>query len=502
MDLLTVPAVADQIARIRAAQPAWEQLAVRRRLTPVRALRRLVADECDALCEPAQRELGKTPEETIAGDLLPLADACLFLEREADSLLRPRRVPAAQRPLSLWGQSDRVYRRPRGVVGVIGTWNYPLLLNGVQIVQALAAGNGVLWKPSEVAPGCAESLYGLFRKAGFPDGLLQRMDSSREAGQALVEAAVDHVVFTGSAAVGRRIAARLGERLVSCTLELSGCDAMFVLHDADVNLAAAAAWFGATLNRGQTCIAVRRAFVQRSVYPAFCDRLKELASAAVPVKLALPSQARLAERLVAEALADGGRLVASPSPPNPLPQGERGERNGDPACFTPTVVVDARPNLALCREPSFAPILAVIPFDALDDALDWNGRCPYGLGASIFTRDGGKAESLAALLPAGMVAVNDVVAPTTHPATPFLGVGDSGWGATQGAEGLLEMTTAQVVSRRGGTFRPHYDLAAGKDTAKQSDLLRGLLESGHASTVGRRWRGWRRLLAALWRGAS
>ena len=162
MDLTTLPTAAEQIERIRAAQPAWERQSVRQRLRPVRALRRLVTDECDALCQTARRELGKSPEETIAGDLLPLADACLFLEREADHLLRPRRVPTAQRPLSLWGQSDRVHRRPRGVVGVIGTWNYPFLLNGIQLVQAITAGNGVLWKPSEVAPAARRACMACF----------------------------------------------------------------------------------------------------------------------------------------------------------------------------------------------------------------------------------------------------------------------------------------------------------------------------------------------------
>ena len=489
MDLITVPTIAEQVECIRAAQPAWARLPVQERLRPVQALRRLLADECDALCEAARRDLGKSPEETIGGDVLPLADACLFLEREAAHLLRPRRVPAAQRPPSLWGQSDTVHRRPRGVVGVIGTWNFPFLLNGVQIVQALTAGNGVLWKPSEVAPACAEALYGLFHRAAFPDGLLQRTEATREAGQALTEAAVDHVVFTGSAAVGRRVAARLGERLISCTLELSGCDAMFVLADADLPMAARAAWFGATVNRGQTCIAVRRAFVHRSVYPAFCQRLKELAAAATPMKLALASQAQQAAGLVREAVADGGRLLAPAAPPN-----------GDPALVTPAVVVDARPDSALCREASFAPVLVVIPFDSLDEALNMSGRCPYGLGASIFTRDPAKAAGLAALLPAGMVTVNDVVVPTTHPATPFGGVGDSGWGVTQGAEGLLEMTTPQVVSVRGGRFRPHYDMAAGKGAENQGELLRGLMESAHAPTAGRRLRGWRRLLGALWRG--
>ena len=195
-----------------------------------------------------------------------------------------------------------------------------------------------------------------------------------------------------------------------------------------------------------------------------------MALTAVPVKLVLASQARLAERLVREALADGGRLLAPIAPPN-----------GDPASFMPTVIVDASPDSALCREASFAPIMAVIPFDALDDVLDRNDRCPYGLGASVFTRDVHRAEALAALLPAGMVTINDVIVPTAHPATPFGGVGDSGWGVTQGAEGLLEMTTAQVVSRRGGAFRPHYDLAAGKSAEKQGDLLRGVLESGACS---------------------
>ena len=479
-------AVGDRIERIRSAQPAWERLSVRERLRPVRGLRRLLADHHADLCEAVRSELGKAPDETLAAEVLPLADACLFLEREAAHVLRPRRVPAAQRPLWLWGQSDTVHRRPRGVIGVIGTWNYPLMLNGVQIVQALTAGNGVLWKPSEVAPASAAALHSLFARAGFPDGLLQSMEATREGGQALTEAAVDHVVFTGSAAVGRRLAARLGERLISSTLELSGCDPMFVLADADLPMAARAAWFGFTLNRGQTCLSVRRVFVHRSAYPVFCDLLKSLASAAAPMKLALASQARQAEQLVSEAVADGGRLLTPPAAPN-----------GDPTAFAPAAVADARPDSKLCHEASFAPVMAVLPFDALEEALDANGRCPYGLGASVFTRDVRKASALAALLRAGVVTVNDVIVPMAHPATPFGGVGESGWGATQGPEGLLELTTPQVVSVRRGTFRPHYELAPGGNAAKQGELVRALLESGHGSTFVRRGRGWRRLLAAL-----
>src|SRR5262249_11009901 len=160
------------------------------------------------------------------------------------------------------------------------TWNYPLYLNGTQMVQALAAGNAVLWKPSEVAPASAAALHSLMIRAGFPAELCPMLEATREAGQALTDAAIDHIVFTGSATTGRAIARKLGGRLISSTLELSGCDALFVLEDAAVSLAARAAWFGATLNRGQTCLAVRRAFVQRPVYTAFAEALRELAARA------------------------------------------------------------------------------------------------------------------------------------------------------------------------------------------------------------------------------
>jgi acyl-CoA reductase-like NAD-dependent aldehyde dehydrogenase len=479
--------LAEPIQRCRTRQAEWARLTVAERLRPVKAFRRLLVEECDRLCAAVGRDLGKTAEETLAGDVLPLADACRFLEREAARLLRPRRVPAGQRPLWLWGQSDQVHRRPRGVVGLIGTWNFPLLLNGVSLLHALTAGNGVVWKPSEVAPASADALFGLLQRTGFPADLVHLLEATREAGRELAEADVDHVDFTGSSATGRVLAATLGGRLVSSTLELSGCDALFVLDDADVDLAARAAWFGATLNRGQTCLAVRRALVQRSLYPAFLDRLRPLVTAAPPVRLALPAQAEQAERLVEEALAEGAHLL-HPAPAAPA----------EPGLCPPRVVADARAEMALCQEASFAPLLAVLPFDTDDEALGMDAHCPYGLGASVFTRQPRRAAALAARLRTGMVAVNDVIVSTAHPATPFGGRRASGWGVTQGAEGLLEMTVPQVVSVRGGRYRPHYDLAPGRNV-DQGDLLRAFLDLGHGPTFGRRLGGLIGLVRALWR---
>ena len=468
----------------RVEQQRWQQLSIRERLRPIRALRRLLVTEADALCAAAREDIGKSAEEVLGGEVLPLADGCRFLQHEAAGVLHARRVSFWSRPLWLWGQRDTIHRRPRGVVGIIGTWNYPILLNGVQIIQALAAGNGVVWKPSEIAPASAQALFALLGKAGFPPGLVQMLPATREGGPALVEADIDHLVFTGSAAVGRHIAARLGERLISSTLELSGCDPMFVLPDADVDLAADAAWFGAMLNRGQTCIAVRRVFVHRSLYGELLRKLEPKAAAAAPVRLALAGAARQAERLIADALARGGRL---------LPQTTSVSSAG--AEIRPTVIVDATPEMEVFREASFAPLLTLLPFDDVGDALKMDAECPYGLGASVFTRQPRQADEIAGRLRCGMVTVNDVLVPTAHAATPFGGLRESGWGVTQGAEGLLEMTVPQVVSVRSGTDRPHFKSASGPGS--QEGLVRGLLQLCHGKGLRERWRGLRQVIAAF-----
>jgi len=319
---------------------------------------------------------------------------------------------------------------------------------------------------------------------------VQLLQATREAGRELAESAVDHVVFTGSAAVGRRLAARLGERLVSSSLELSGCDAMFIFPDADLELAARAAWFGATVNRGQTCIAVRRVFVPSSHYSTFLELLRPLAAAAQPVQLVRPEQVREADQLVRQALADGARLLEQPAC-----QAGAGE---DKRMF-PQVVVDARPEMALCREAVFAPVMTVISYVKLEELLSLDGLCRYGLGASVFSRNAVRAARWAARLRAGMVTINEVIVPTANPATPFLGRRESGWGVTQGAEGLLDMTVPQVISTSTSTFRPHYERAGGAESAS-AGLVRGLLAWKHAASLRRRWLGFRQILKTLWRG--
>lgn len=487
---MTLPFAAET-ETLRAAQRNWAARSVPDRVRPAREFRHLLADHADALAAAVADDVGRHPGEVVATDLLPSASAAKFVVSAAAGLLRPRRVGG--RPLWLIGCRDVVHRRPHGVVGLIGTWNYPVFLTAVPLLHALVAGNAVLWKPSELTPRTADLLHDLFAKAGFPADLIARVPGTREAGPQLAEADVDFVHFTGSDGVGRKLAARLGERLIPSALELSGVDAVFVLPDADVALAARSAWYGATLNAGQTCMASRRAFVHRSGYPKFVDALRPLVEGASSAWLATPGQVEQTDRLLADAARTGADVLQKPHPPADVPDPERA---GVRSPVRPAAVLNATPDLAVCREASFAPLLAVIPFEDVQQLVEMHDRSPFGLTAAVFTADPKAAADLAAKLRVGAVVVNDVIVPAAHPGTPFGGRRSSGWGVTQGAEGLLQMTAPQVVSTRGGRFRPHVDAGLTGDPAA-FDVARGALRLTHGRTLIERWRGLRQLVGGL-----
>lgn len=461
----------------RAVQIPWAARPLADRLRPVRELRALLVERRSTLTTAIEADVERPPAEVTATDLLPSASACKYLLTDARRVLKDRR--AGRTPLWLAGSTDVVVRRPRGVVGVIGTWNYPLFLNLVPVVHALTAGNAVLWKPSENTPRFAAAFADLLAAAGYPPGLVQTLPATRDAGPHLAEADIDFLHFTGSEAVGRKLAARLGERLIPSVLELSGCDALVVLPDANVRLAARAAWYGLTLNKGQTCLAVRRMFVHADVRAAFVAELRTLAVAARPQRLLQPGQVAQAQRLLAEAA--GRETIAAPGTP--------GDRE-----FAPTVVLDATPDLGVCREAIFAPLAALLTFRTADELLALDAQCPYGLGCSLFT-DGDFAD--AARLRVGVVTRGDAIVSTAHPATPLTGRGASGWGSTQGDEGLLEMTVPQVLSARSGSFRPHLD--AGLDPRPgDGAIVEGVLRLTHGRGLRERVRGLTQMVRGVW----
>ena len=466
------------LSAVRFAQPAWGAADLDARLAVVRRLRRLIARDAVGLSAAVGERPGRAPGETLALEVLPLADACRFLEREAAALLAPRRLGGKGRPAWLFGTKAEIRREPLGVVLVIAPSNYPLFLPGVQIVQALTAGNAVLVKPALECAAPMEALAALLQEAGLPDGLLGLLDTSVEAARNAVATGVDKVVLTGSAATGRRVLTDLARHLTPATMELSGNDAVFVMPGADLDLTVKALAYGLRLNGGATCIAPRRVFVDRELAQELERRLTPLVEAMPPVAVSEPVRRQVA-RLVEEAVAAGCRPIG------------RLLRPDEPE-MAPILIADAVPELGLLREDIFAPVLSLVPVAGAEDALAAATQCPYALGVSIFGAEQ-EALALAGRVKAGSVTINDLVVPTADPRLPFGGRGSSGFGVTRGAEGLLEMTAVKTVSLRTGSFRPHYDPPTPADITLMADYI----AAAHGD--GARWPAVKRVLRGLMR---
>lgn len=361
-------------------------------------------------------------------DLVPLLSSCKWHERHARRVLRPQRIRGA----SVWqiGQRHRLRREPLGSVGIIATWNYPVQLIGVQMVQALVAGNRIFVKPSERCPRTQARLIEIASDAGLPEGTLRVLDATREAGAAMLrDEPLDHLVFTGSTAVGREIAAALGPRLIPSTLELSGRDSALVLGDADVRLAARSIGAAVRLNAGQTCMAPRRVLVDASV----ADELAKLLEAEV---------------------AKGGMITDC-------------DGNQTRATVERCLASDE-----LVAGDHFGPSIAVVSCDSVERMLDVHRSVGQHLATSVFTSDTVRAHELAGRLGAGTVTINDAVIPTAHPGAPLPALGGSGWGLSRGELGLLAMTRPVHVSRTSRRMRVPTDPPSKKQVEQVTKFVR------------------------------
>jgi acyl-CoA reductase-like NAD-dependent aldehyde dehydrogenase len=432
-------------ALARRKSEEWASAPIRARLAPMGRLRRLIGARAAGLAESLgpRRPLA----DTLAAEVLPLAEAARFLHRRAERILAPRRLGLAGRPLWLAGVAAEIRRDPMGAVLVLAPSNYPLFLPGAQILQALAAGNAVCVKP---APGCAapmRALAALLAEAGLPEGVLQVLDDSAAAGIAASHAGFDHIVLTGSAETGRRVLEAAAGTLTQTTVELSGNDAVFVLPGADLDLVAACLAYGMRLNDGATCIAPRRVFIPRALAAGLESRIVAALAALPPPAIPPAIAARLAT-LAAEAEAMGARRL-----PGPI-----------------MALADARPEMRLLQQDVFAPWMALVAVADTAEALSAAAACPYALGAAIFGPEAA-ARALAPRVPAGSVCVNDLIVPTADPRLPFGGRGMSGFGVTRGAEGLLGMTRMRAISVRRGSLRPHLDPAQSADAGRMAGLV-------------------------------
>jgi acyl-CoA reductase-like NAD-dependent aldehyde dehydrogenase len=409
-----------EVRSARKTQVQWAAVPLAERLRLLRSVRHRLAERAEEIVQSVTSRTGRPEAEVLSSEVIPLADACRFLEREAPRILAPRRLGSEGRPAWLGRVEVEVRREPLGLVLILAPANYPLFLPGVQALQALAAGNAVLWKPGRGGFAAARAFADLTVLAGLDWRLIQVLPDDEAAGRAAVAAGPDKVFLTGSAATGREVLAEAGRRLIPTVAELSGCDALFILPGASAShreRAAQAIRFGLTLNGGTTCIAPRRVFVPRALAPELEERLAEL-----------------------------------------LPEVE----------------------------------VSLVPVAGMEEALEIASRCAYALGASVFGPEE-EARALAGRVRAGVVTVNDVIVPTADPRVPFGGRGESGYGATRGAEGLLEMTAAKAVAVRRGRWLPHLEPRQPGD----EELFKGWLAAAHGDGLGARVAGAVRLARAM-----
>jgi acyl-CoA reductase-like NAD-dependent aldehyde dehydrogenase len=464
----------------RAAQAIWAATSLRERVLVLRRARESAAVRAAELARLAAEPRSRPVAEVLTSEVLPLLEACRFIERNAERLLATEKLGGKQRPLWLHNVEAEIRREPFGLILVIGASNYPLLLAGVQAIQALAAGNAVLLKPGRGGGAVANSLRDILVAAGLLPDLLTVLDESAAAAEEAITTGVDKIILTGSADTGRAVLNAAAERLTPVIAELSGCDAFLIREDADLDLATRALLFGLRLNGSATCIAPRRVFVARRL----AERLEaQLASALGDSPRAVASSAVAAKLrpLLSGALDAGATLLTGSY-----------SRSEDEPLELPLVLTGCRTGMQLLQEDVFAPVLSLVIFDTDEEAVAQIRCCSYALGAAIFSRDTAVARQLGTAIPAGFITINDVIFPTADPRLPFGGRRKSGFGVTRGCEGLLEMTQVKVITTTRGRSRPHFDPPG----AAEEQLFLAWIDASHGRRVGR-WRALRRLWSAL-----
>jgi acyl-CoA reductase-like NAD-dependent aldehyde dehydrogenase len=435
--------VTEAVARARAAQPAWEALGFAERGRILRRVQKWTLDNAERIIATIVAENGKTYEDAQLAEVSYAASAFGFWAKNAPEFLADEKVRSAS-PFVL-GRKLVVRYAPVGVVGVIGPWNYPLTNSFGDCIPALAAGNSVVLKPATLTPMTSMLMAEGLRECGVPDNVFQvAVGEGSKIGNALIDA-VDFIMFTGSTGVGKKVMERAAQTLTGTAMELGGKDPMIVLADANLERAANAAVHYSMQNGGQTCISVERVYVEAPVYEDFVGRVTEKMRAlrqGVPGGPAVtdvgamtsPEQTDLVEEQVNAAVAAGARAVVG---------GKRGSGPGD--FFEPTLLLDVDHSMEAMTEETFGPTLPVMKVTDADQAIELANDSPYGLQASVWTKDTDRGEQIARRLESGVVCINDAQLNYVALELPMGGWKDSGVGSRHGAGGIRKYTKQQTL---------------------------------------------------------
>jgi len=445
--IATVPNTAPEdvaaiVARARAAQPAWQARGFEGRAPIFLRAQKWLLDNSERVIETIVSETGKTHDDAQLAEIGYGAGALGFWAKTAPKYLADERVRASS--LLVKGKKLLIRYEPVGVVGVIGPWNFPLTNSFGDCIPALAAGNAVVLKPSEITPLTSLLMAEMLTECGLPHDVFQVATGDGQTGAALIDA-VDFVQFTGSTRTGRKVAERAAHNLVPFGLELGGKDPMIVLADADIERAANAATFYSMNNGGQVCISIERVYVEEPVYDEFVAKVTDKVRAirqgnptgpgAVEIgAVTFAPQLDIIDSHVKDAVAKGAKVLVG------------GKQAAGPGRFyEPTVLVDVDHSMECMREETFGPTLPIMKVRNAEEALRLANDSPHGLAASVWTKDAARGEALARRIEAGAVCVNDAQVNYTALELPMGGWKTSGIGARHGAGGIRKYCAQQSI---------------------------------------------------------
>jgi acyl-CoA reductase-like NAD-dependent aldehyde dehydrogenase len=435
-------AVAELARKARAAQPGWNALGFEGRGRVLLRAQKWVVDHRDRIIDTIVAETGKTYEDALIAEFNYAAASFGFWAKNAPKYMADEKVRSSS-PFVM-GRKLVVRYEPLGLVGVIGPWNYPLTNSFGDCIPALAAGNAVILKPSEVTPMTSLLMAEALRECGLPEHVYQVATGRGETAQALIDE-VDMIMFTGSTRTGKKVMERAAQTLTPVALELGGKDPMIVLADADLERAANAAVYYSMQNGGQTCISVERAYVEEPVYDEFVAKVTEKARAlrqGVPSgpgsvdvgAVTSPPQMDIIDEHVEDARAKGARIVT----------GGRGRREGG-YFYEPTVMVDVDHTMKAMTEETFGPTLPIMKVRDTEEAIRLANDSPYGLAGSVWTKDVARGEAIARRIQSGAVDVNDAMLNYSALELPMGGWKASGLGSRHGAGGIRKYCAQQTL---------------------------------------------------------
>lgn len=486
-----MPEIPRVVSLAQVAQGMWRSLTLTQRLSYIQRFRDLLAKEAKNVAELVTKETGKPLTESLGGDVFPALETCRWLDQNAYIALEAE--PVDMNKLFFHGKRAYNVFEPLGVIAIISPWNFPFSIPVCSALNALAAGNTVVFKPSPKTPMVGVEIVKLFERAGFPKGVVNVVIGDKDEALCLMRSGVDRVVFTGGVNGGKAIARECADKLMPVTLELGGKHAAIVLADADIETTARGLVFGAFTNAGQACASIERAYIDRTIFDPLTKRVAELTkelrlghglSPNTDVGPMIDSdQVARVNSQVEEALGQGAVALA----------GGNARADLGSCYFQPTVLINVNHGMRLMREETFGPVLPMMAIDNADEGVAHTNESDLALGASIWTRNTREAERLARHVRAGMVWVNDGLYSHASPEAPWGGIKNSGIGRRNSVHGLYDFVYIKHVSVDKGRNRDWYFPYSKNGLS----LLKSGIALGHSpSGLARCWAAIK--LAPLW----